>query len=65
MHLLIGRINGKSATRRQRRFKDQDAIDRAIARWTTEGFNVFWHYGPGSDNEVARPLIRQWNLPRT
>ena len=53
-HLLIARINGKSATRRQRRFPDRAAIDRAVKRWGKEGYNTFWHYPP--DGEV-----RQWN----
>lgn len=40
--LVIGRKNGKSSTRRQRRFPTVDAGERALVRWSKEGFNVFW-----------------------
>lgn len=53
--VLIARKDGRSSSRRQRRFPDRAAVDRAVIRWRREGFNAWWIF--------ARPsgeLVAQW-----
>jgi hypothetical protein len=60
-YLLIARKNGSSSSRRQRRFESADALCRAIYRWSFEGFNVWWLFGPAPQNPSdERPLLSHW-----
>lgn len=49
--LLIGRVDGKSASRRQRRFATEDKARAAVVRWRRDGFNTWWLMGPGDERE--------------
>ncbi|MFJ7281109.1 hypothetical protein [Kitasatospora sp. NPDC098663] len=40
--LVIGRKNGSSSSRREKRFDTVEAGEAAIREWSLEGFNVFW-----------------------
>lgn len=56
--LLIARRNGSSSSRRQRRFPDMAAVDRAVDRWRKQGYNVWFIFGPAVDGQ--RGLVRSW-----
>ncbi len=40
--LVIGRKNGSSSSRRQKRFDTVEEGEAALLAWAGEGFNVFW-----------------------
>ena len=42
MNVTIGRKNGSSSSRRQKRFDSVAEGEAALLEWTSEGFNVFW-----------------------
>ena len=79
-YVLIARKNGQASTRRQRRFGTLDHVQRAVGRWSREGFNTWWlatptnypvylGYGPTPDvplKDAARRLRseRAVQLPR-
>lgn len=58
-YLLIGRVNGKSSSRRQDVFADAQVTIDAIQRWEAEGYNTFWVYGP-AEGVAVRPLVGKW-----
>ena len=70
-YLLIARKYGKGEARRERRFPDLPALERAIDRWRKDGFTEWWIFAPcvppkkkGKAAPVAMPtsrrLVRQW-----
>lgn len=40
--LVIGRKDGSSSSRRQKRFNSATEGEAALLEWSSEGFNVFW-----------------------
>lgn len=59
-YLLITRVRGKSASRRQHLIPHTaEALERAVERARERGATNFWTFGPAPDGE-HRPLIRQW-----
>ncbi|MBD0670044.1 hypothetical protein [Streptomyces sp. CBMA156] len=40
--LVIGRKNGSSSSRKQKRFDSVEEAEAAMREWVVEGFNVFW-----------------------
>jgi hypothetical protein len=70
-YLLIARKYGKDEGRRERRFPDLSALERAIDRWRKDGFTEWWIFAPrvppkkkSKSIAVAAPtprrLVRQW-----
>jgi hypothetical protein len=53
--VLIGRKDGRSTSRRQRRFPDHAAVNRAVTRWRRERFTTWWIF----DRPDGR-LVAQW-----
>lgn len=60
-YLLIGRIDGRSTSRRQRRCSQAADAMRLVARWTEKGFNGFWLFGP-FDAAGQRSQVATWTV---
>ncbi len=58
-YLLVGRINGRSSSRKTRRFEDVPAAEAAAEKWGRTGYNVFWIFGPAEEGNPSG-LLREW-----